>query len=190
MIKFVGKLTIRLRNDYLENKIKSGELSRKQIENEHILSMKPLSNSKLYFWQIGYIISPDKLHHLISNFYENVFNDHEEWFKNVFVELGDKDHHIQRQYLFWMDIFYGHSKYRGGEKAVMFHHKLAKEIMTKNGAQRWMKHMNDAITCSNLNEDDPRIENALREFLNFTMETYGIQFDFNVIDWIHKIASL
>ena len=55
MIKFVGKLTIRLRNDYLENKIKTGELTRKQIENEHILSMKPLPNSKLYFWQIGYI---------------------------------------------------------------------------------------------------------------------------------------
>ena len=62
-------------------------------------------------------------------------------------------------------------------------------IMTSNGAKRWMMHMNAAIAQSDLNSVDPRIESCLREFLEFTMETYGVQFDFNVIDWIHTVAS-
>jgi len=189
MQQLIGKLTLRLRNDYIEQKIKQGELTRKEGQSGDILSFKPLTR-ELYFWQIHSIVSPDIIHQLISNFYDRVFNDSEEWFKGVFVELGDKNYHIERQYLFWMDVFYGKSKYRGGEKGVYFHHKLAKEIMTKNGAKRWMMHMRKALEESNLNQDDPRIEDTIRDFLYFTMEKYGIQFDFNVIDWIHHIASL
>ena len=61
--------------------------------------------------------------------------------------------------------------------------------MTTKGAKRWMMHMNKAIGETNLNINDPRVENTLRDFLEFTMETYGIQFDFNVVDWIHTISS-
>jgi len=188
MNKFVGELTLHLRNDYLKNKVKTGEITQKQARSGDILSFKPLTD-KLYFWQLGYIISSETLYQLISTFYNRVFNDDEEWFRKVFVELGDKNHHIERQHLFWMDVFYGRSEYRGGKKGLLFHHKLAKEIMTTKGAKRWMMHMNKAVGETNLNIDDPRVESTLRDFLNFTMETYGIQFDFNVVDWIHTISS-
>ena len=50
----------------------------------------------------------------------------------------------------------------GGEAGVHFHHKLAQAIMTSNGAQRWMMHMNAAIAQIDWNSVDERVEVSLR----------------------------
>ena len=190
MSRIVGELTRRLRMHFLKHKLSIGALDPSVAANPATLSFTASKDGSLYFWQLGSVITSDALHRLITAFYTRVFNDIEApWFQAVFEELGSKEHHIERQHLFWTDVFFGQSRYKGGEKGVHFHHKLAQEIMTTNGAKRWMMHMNDAITDSNLNTIDPRIELCLRDFLEYTMETYGVQFDFNVIDWIHNVAS-
>ena len=186
----VGPLTRRLRTQFLNHKVSVGALEPHVRSDPSTLSFTASLEGTLFFWQLGSVLSADALHRLITAFYTRVFDDTEApWFRSVFAELGSKEHHIERQHLFWMDVFFGHSRYKGGENGVHFHHKLAQDIMTSNGAKRWMMHMNAAIAQSELNAVDPRIELCLREFLEFTMETYGVQFDFNVVDWIHTVAS-
>lgn len=58
----------------------------------------------LYYWQLFSLLGIEMIHKLVTDFYESIYDDDEEeaaWFRNVFVEIGDADHHITSQTAFW-----------------------------------------------------------------------------------------
>lgn len=55
--------------------------------------------------------------------------------------------------------------------------------MTTEGANRWMKHMKDALVIfKKIKNLDIRIVNCIDEFLHFFMTKYSMEFDFNVFE--------
>ena len=72
----------------------------------------------------------------------------------------------------------GGEYYTGGEKKLHNYHKLVKNIMTNEGANLWMKHMNDALDEMTYNED-VRVRKCMDVFLKYFMTKYAIEFDFN-----------
>ena len=72
----------------------------------------------------------------------------------------------------------GGEYYSGGEKKLYNYHKLVKNIMTNEGANLWMKHMNDALDEMTYS-DDLRVRKCIDVFLNHFMIKYAIEFDFN-----------
>ena len=187
------KLTRQIRNDYLKHCIDCDKLTVTETTSPEVLSFtnNPTSET-LYFWQLYRVLGKDRIRQVILLFYTNVFNDDQApWFRSVFAEFGDVEYHTARQHLFWMDVFAGGTEYRGGMKGLHFHHKMAKSIMTQSGAQRWMFHMNNALkqVTPEWTILDPRVVPCIEEFLAFTMTVYGVQFDFNVVDWIHDFSA-
>jgi len=189
-----GKVTHILQQDYLKKQVSLGIMTKNQITSSSVLSYNanPDQSSVLYFWQLYSVIGSDKLKKLITVFYTRIFNDNKApWFRDVFVELGSIDYHVNGQHRFWIDSFAGGPEYKAGLKGLHFHHRLAKEIMTKKGAERWMMHMQKTLEQfkPEFNKLDTRIVPCIEFFLVFIMETYGIQFNFNVIDWVHMYVS-
>ena len=189
-----GKVTRKLREDYLKKQLLFGLMTTDKIKSSSVLSYNanPDQSSELYFWQIYSVIGSDKLEKLIKVFYTRIFNDDKApWFRDVFVELGSIDYHVRGQHRFWVNSFAGGLEYKAGLKGLLFHHQLAKEIMTKEGAERWLMHMQKTLKQfrPEFNKSDIRIVPCIESFLVFTMETYGIQFNFNVIDWVHMYVS-
>ena len=77
----------------------------------------------------------------------------------------------------------GGKLYFGDEVKLYKKHKLIKNIMTLKGAQKWMNYMNETITdMNNYFKYDERILPCLKTFLEYFMEKYSIQFDFNIYD--------
>jgi truncated hemoglobin YjbI len=188
------KIKYLLRSDFLRSEVSKNKLTVKEALHPSTLSFIANKNpeSRLYFWQLYSLLGDYHLKNIITLFYTSIFNDDEaSWFKEVFINLGSLEHHINRQYLFWMDTFAGGLNYSSGLNGLKRHHDLAKEIMTEDGAKRWMFHMRLAIENykDKLNEIDKRITPCIYEFIRFTMEYYGVQYDFNVINWIHRYMS-
>ena len=119
---------------------------------------------------------------MITCFYTSVLGDDgAPWFSDAFAELGGLRYHVRGQLRFWMDVLGGRGDYRPGEKGLRIHHDIVRDVMTEEGAMRWMFHMNNTIRrfSSELRSADPRSIDCMREFLDFFMRKYGAQFDFN-----------
>ena len=190
----LGNLTHKFREEFLEQQIKEGKLnSTLAYVDDKIYGLIASNNvtDKIYFWQLYSILGEDPVHILIKRFYENIFNDSDaEWFRSEFIEIGDVDFHVIGQKKFWIDVMGGGKKYIGGEKRLNIKHNFVKNIMTKEGADRWMMHMNNTLQELNLHFiHDKRIIPCIDEFLKFFMKKYAIEFDFNIYDIITNKQS-
>ena len=138
----------------------------------------------IYFWQLYSVIGSDCIRDIVTQFYNNVFQDNKNiWFSSEFKDGGTLDHHIQRQTLFWLDVMGGGKHYKGGKLMLHNHHKLVESIMNKKGADLWIEHMNNAIQTI-LNKTSfnqlyqQKIKTSLHEFIFFLMTDYSKEFSF------------
>ena len=170
-----GNLTKKVRKIYLNYLIKTKKIKK---VTKNMLSLKA-SSDKLYFWQLYSILGETYIEDLIRLFYTKLFNDNKnKWFSDEFIEIGSIEYHVKGQKKFWLDIMGGGEYYTGGEKKLHNYHKLVKNIMTNEGANLWMKHMNDALDEMTYNKD-VRVRKCMDVFLKYFMTKYAIEFDFN-----------
>mmetsp|Transcript_19692 Transcript_19692/g.46024 ORF Transcript_19692/g.46024 Transcript_19692/m.46024 type:complete len:241 (-) Transcript_19692:286-1008(-) len=158
-------------------------------QDDLILSLQASTNTNdpLYFWQLYSLIGEELVLELLTNFYDRVFDDTEEfhWFRAIFEELTSKQYHIIAQTYMWLDCFGCGRMYHGGEFRLDFHHRQtsAFTIMNGRGAERWIHHMkaalDDEIPIGN-EVTDSRIRVAINTFLQFFLEYYGDSFGFEV----------
>jgi len=134
----------------------------------------------IYFWQLFSVLGPDRIYNIVKKFYENVYADKEdEHFREAFTRISGVEHHIMTQTAFWVDAMGGGRRYHGGWYRLSFHHDYnAHQVMNKDGAVRWMYHMNRALEASDLTED-PRVKASVVDFLQTHMDKYADQFDFD-----------
>lgn len=189
-----GNLTRLIRDDYLDRKRQDGLMTDEVAALPQTLSFQATwdVSSPLYFWQLYSLVGRGLFQRLILIFYESILGDDEApWFRDVFAEFGDAEYHTRGQLRFWLDAFAGGEIYRAGMAGLHIHHRMAVEIMTERGAQRWMHHMRIAVNRFRDEFDaiDPRIVACLDDFLAFAMDVYGAQFDFHVTPWIHSFHA-
>lgn len=189
MIKFnpsFGFLTKKFRNIFLTEGIKNDKICIEDIPKAMLLYPDEDKSSPIYFWQLYSILGDKPIYSLIKSFYTKVLNDEQKWFSEEFLDLGDLDYHVNGQVKFWIDIMGGGQQYVGGEKRVNNKHKLVKNIMTNEGAERWMMHMRNTINEQNIIDqiNDKRIIVCIYDFLEFFINRYAIEFDFNLFSLI------
>ena len=144
--------------------------------NEYNLTAGDDQNDDLHFWQLYSILGEEPIIEIVTKFYNSVFNDTEApWFRNAFVRTAPLEHHIKVQAAYWIDAMGGGKRYHGGEYRLHFHHEHnAKQVMTADGAKRWMYHMRGAL--DNINFADPRVKPCIIEFLQTKMINYASDF--------------
>lgn len=154
------------------------ELQESYLEN----TKRTIANAQgnLYFWQLGSLVSESDIHSLIQDFYERVFTETPDWFREPFLETGTLDHHVSQQTKFWCALFGKEVNYKGGEKKVFVKHNIQKHIMTNEGRNIWMFHMKRAIQQNRTYfEHDERIIPCMLDFLTFFMNRYANEFGFS-----------
>ena len=167
-----------VKSNFINRQIKRGKISPTILEDTERFSnhAAPFPKS-LFFWQIYSLTGEDLLRRIITNFYNKVFQDHEfVWFRDAFIETGDIEYHIENQLKFWIDVTGGPVKYH--HSLVHLKHSLVKEVMTEEGAQRWLYHMNKVLNTT-VYEKDPRVIPCLQEMIEFFMHKYSIEFNFH-----------
>ena len=172
-----GFLTDYYRTEYIES-----NLTLNAFKEECVMSLNYEVNNtdRLYFWQLYSILGEERIHNFIQTFYENIFNDlNDVYFSNTFKKLGTIEYHIFGQQNFWLDIMGGGKKYAGGEFRLERHHNLAKDIMNKKGAKRWLYHMEKTLNNHLLDlTNDYRVKFCIVDFVHFFMKKYAEQFRF------------
>ena len=172
-----GYMTEMLKKEFLNLRVRPEKHNLKCVQS---LNYKDNNSDELYFWQLYSLLGENKIDFFITNFYKRIFDDYDEKkFMETFKELGNIKKHIHDQTIFWMDCMGGGKLYKGGEKKLYFHHKIAQDIMNEKGAVRWLYHMKNTIYDENLYlGEDIRIQPCIVEYVNFFMEKYGNQFNF------------
>ena len=181
----LGFLKKKVRNEYLTDLIKNDKFDFDKLDIAMSLYACNDKNERIYFWQLYSILGEKPVIYLITKFYENIFNDDgAEWFRNEFIELGDIAYHVKGQSNFWLDVMGGGQRYIRGEKMVYKKHKLVKNIMTREGGERWMYNMEKTLNEIVLTPEfqDKRILVCIYDFLEYYMNKYAMEFDFNVFD--------
>ena len=181
----LGFLKKKVRNEYLTDLIKNDKFDFDKLDIAMSLYACNDKNERIYFWQLYSILGEKPVIYLIAKFYENIFNDDgAEWFRNEFIELGDIAYHVKGQSNFWLDVMGGGQRYIRGEKMVYKKHKLVKNIMTREGGERWMYNMEKTLNEIVLTPEfqDKRILVCIYDFLEYYMNKYAMEFDFNVFD--------
>lgn len=180
----LGFLTKNIRSEYLLEELKLNKIVIEDIPQALSLYASEDKNKRVYFWQLYNILGDEPIVYLITKFYTNIFNDDAEWFKNEFIELGSIEYHVKGQSNFWLDIMGGGQRYIGGEKMLNKRHKLVKNIMTREGAEKWMNNMEKTLKEITLTKDfqDKRIIVCIYDFVEYFMNKYAREFDFNVFD--------
>ena len=192
LYKFIpefGFLTKTFRDEFIIEQLINKLIKLDDIQQ--ILSLKASEdkNNPIYFWQLYNILGEKPIEILITKFYKKVLNDNEApWFRDEFADLGDLDYHVKGQTNFWLDIMGGGQRYVGGQKRLYNKHLLIKNIMTKRGAERWMKHMEETLKEITISPEfkDKRIFVCIYDFLDFFMNKYSIEFDFNFYNFLKK----
>jgi len=178
-----GNLTQKIRDEYIKNNIDNNLLPTNSNNINEITSLVASNNrsDKIYFWQLYSVLGEDPIRHLITIFYKRIFNDYKNtWFRNEFIKLGNIQHHVKGQTNFWIDVMGGGKRYYKNEKILYFKHKKISKIMTKQGADIWMKHMINSLYEVNLYQfRDKRIIYCISDFLYYFMNKYSKEFDFN-----------
>lgn len=190
----LGNLTENIKNQYLNENIKIGKLHASCLKDKKVNSLIASNDLKdeIFFWQLYSILGEKPVHDLIEKFYTKVFNDIEaDWFREEFIETGTIKYHIRGQKKFWLDIMGGGEMYKGGEIKLYKKHKLVEDIMTLEGATRWMMFMNQTLKEMRFFEiKDKRIIKCIKKFLYFFMKKYSVQFDFNFLEFIKMQSKL
>ena len=180
----LGFLTKTIRNEYLFEELKLNKISIEDIPDALSLYASGDKNKRIYFWQLYNILGEKPIIYLITKFYKNIFNDEAEWFRDEFTDLGSIEYHVKGQSNFWLDIMGGGQRYIGGEKLLNKKHKLVENIMTREGAEKWMDNMEKTLKEITLTKDfeDKRIIVCIYDFLEYFMNKYAVEFDFNVFN--------
>lgn len=102
---------------------------------------------------------------LSTEFYNRVYSDEEEWFRNIFA-VSKKEDAIQNQYEFFIQRMGGPPLYsqRKGHPALIGRHQPFS--VTRTGAGRWLEHMQAALDATSDIDDDSR-----RRMWNFFRHT-------------------
>ena len=144
--------------------------------NEYDLIASTNPNDPLYFWQLYSLLGEEPIVALVTDFYDRVYADTEnDWFKQAFTRLASKDHHIDMQAAYWLDVMGAGRMYPGGDRRVYFHHGgNAHQVMNREGAKVWMKHMRGALEAAKYK--DARVKPCILDFLNDKMQKYADEF--------------
>jgi truncated hemoglobin YjbI len=179
-----GHITLIIRDEYIKHQRKTAlNRERGPFNNERTLSLNadPVAD-RIYFWQLFGVLGKENILRIVTTFYENVFSDKEDWFREAFEESGDIEYHIKGQSYFWFDAMGGGRYYRGGKKLLSMKHSHVSEIMNSEGAERWMYHMYRCLkTNLAMLSEDPRVIPCILDFLQYFMDEYAITFDFNFV---------
>ena len=171
-----GYMTCILRKEFMET------IRPDLRDDPKVITLNGLENdtNTLYFWQLYSILGEERITKLITDFYENVFNDTEdEFFSSTFKEFGSLEYHIKGQTSFWLDAMGGGKRYIGGEFRLKRHHDIAKKIMNQKGALRWVQHMKKSLNKATIDlTDDKRVKSCIIDFINFFMKKYGDEYNF------------
>jgi len=192
-IPSLGNLTDKIRYEYIMTGISLKKLPSDALDNNKITSLVASDdpNDEIFFWQLYSILGEEPIHKLIHRFYTNIFNDDDEvWFRDEFIDGGNIDYHVKGQKKFWLDIMGGGPHYKGGELKLNLKHKLVRNIMNLDGANRWMYHMIKTLKELKYHKiKDKRIINCIKNFLYFFMRKYSVEFDFNFFEFVKKNNS-
>ena len=182
----LGNLTSKFRSEYINYYLNKGFLNNTSFDKINSLIASNDPKDPIFFWQLYSILGEEPIHILIKKFYENIFNDNDApWFRDEFIDTGSIDFHVIGQKKFWLDVMGGGEHYIGGEKRLHIKHKLVENIMTKEGADRWMYNMEKTLNQLNLYFiQDKRVLPCIDNFLRYFMEKYSIEFDFNLYEII------
>ena len=146
-------------------------------------------DAPLYHWQLFSVMGIEHIHALVTSFYDRVYDDtQEQWFRDAFARISDKEHHINTQTAYWVDAMGGGKYYHGGDYRLNFHHTHnAQSVMTAAGAARWMYHMRGALRHhkETFNQIDRRIVPCIVNFLRVKMYKYAREHNwtFDVTDF-------
>jgi len=188
-----GNLTTQFQNEYINYYIEKGVMHQYSAIDQNIISLIASNNHNhpIYFWQLYSILGEKPIQVLIYKFYENIFNDHSEpWFRDEFIDTGSIEFHVIGQKKFWLDVMGGGKHYIGGEKRLNIKHKFVENIMTTEGASRWMFNMEKTLNELDLYFiQDKRILPCIDNFLRFFMIKYSIEFDFNLYEIVKNKKS-
>jgi truncated hemoglobin YjbI len=181
-----GHMTLIGQKMFITAEIKRGTMSENCFTDPTIttLDASPDTKDPLYFWQLFSVLGPDQIEQIMAKFYVRVFDDQEEgfWFRDVFAKSESQEYHVKAQTQMWTDCFGGGKNYLGGQRRLDYHHEQhGKDIMTKEGAERWVMHMVAALDeeADALRKCDPRARSAINTFLVYFMSKYGETFDFD-----------
>jgi len=150
-----------------------------------IISLSASNNvaKPIQFWQLFSVLGQDRIVGIVKNFYERVFDD-EDWFRSVFLRVGEMNHHINTQASMWLDVMGAGPAYHGGEFRLSFHHTHnAVQLMNEKGAKRWVKLMVEALDDSeNYMTDDARVRPSINTFLTHFFGKYATEFNFSNLE--------
>jgi truncated hemoglobin YjbI len=174
-------MTETTREKYIAAAVKSGVLPKGAHRNPQIFSLSAPNNetTPIQFWQLFSILGPDRIVAIVEGFYQRVFAD-EDWFTSVFARVGGVNHHINTQASMWADVMGGGPYYHGAEFRLEFHHTHnAHQLMTAEGAKRWVSLMVQTLDASDVQMlDDPRVRLSLNTFLSHFLSKYAEDFAF------------
>tara|TARA_A100001015_G_C15038882_1_gene738190 strand:+ start:3868 stop:4473 length:606 start_codon:yes stop_codon:yes gene_type:complete len=177
-----GNLTYQIQTDYITSKIRDKTLPLDSLDNKKITSLIASNNPRdpIFFWQLYSVLGESPIHTLIFVFYENIFNDNDKWFSEEFIELGSLEYHVKGQKRFWLDIMGGGEKYINGMNRLNLRHSLVENIMTLEGANKWLYNMNKALNDPRVYlTEDCRVIYCINDFLNYFMNKYSNKFNFH-----------
>tara|TARA_B100001093_G_C26596726_1_gene914060 strand:+ start:164 stop:739 length:576 start_codon:yes stop_codon:yes gene_type:complete len=180
----LGHITKIVRDEYIKHQRKKSLIrNHDPFDDEKTLSLNADPKAgRIYFWQLFSILGKENILTIVTTFYQNVFDDREDWFREAFEESGDIDYHIKGQSYFWFDAMGGGKYYRGGKKLLNLKHSHVSEVMNSKGAERWMYHMYRCLkTNFSMLSKDPRVVPCMLDFLQYFMDEYAITFDFNFV---------
>lgn len=176
-----GYMTDKIRSKYTESAIKNKLLPANAHRLEPIVSLVASNDpaKPILFWQLFSVLGPQRIVAIVDRFYERVFND-EPWFRTVFSRIASKERHVQTQAAMWADVMGGGQYYHGGEYRLNFHHTHnAMELMNAKGAERWVSLMRQTLNEPGMDyTDDPRVRPAINTFLDYFMDKYAEEFNF------------
>lgn len=189
-----GSLTTSVRDDYIRQKLKKGAITELEAADSHTLSLHAGRDTTkpLFFWQLYSVLGMNRIIAVVSTFYKKVLSDEQApWFRDAFASAGDLMYHVRGQALFWADVMAGGVSYKGGLRRLMLKHRMSSDVMTEIGAKRWMHHMAGTLAEHQAEFDalDRRVIPCVLDFLEFFMDRYSAQFDFNLIPWMHLLRD-
>jgi len=176
-----GYMTDSIRTKYIDAAVKSELLPAHAHQLSSVVSLCAPDNlnKPIQFWQLYSVLGSERIHNIVSRFYDRVFVD-EPWFTSVFERVASKPRHISTQSAMWMDVMGGGPQYHGAEFRLNFHHTHnAMELMNAKGAKRWVELMKATLDDPDLDlTSDSRVRTAINTFLSFFMSKYAEDFEF------------
>jgi truncated hemoglobin YjbI len=183
-----GNMTRSVQEAFIALEIECGRMPAGSLLVEKIVSLEASDDpdDPLYFWQLYSIVGKQPVRKIAQNFYTRVFEDKEDDdFRATFEKSSEKEYHVLLQTFMYLDCFGGGRYYAGEQARVDMHHKTAaRNIMTRQGAEKWTRYMRASLDDETeaLDKIDPRVRPALNSFLKYFMDKYAGTFDFDSSD--------